>query len=218
MWRFCAASPLRRHYPVRTENDFLVAGRSLPWPVLVFTLLSSWIGAGSLLGGGENAYQNGFVALWQPAGGWLGLLVIAMIAGRARRFAQFTVPDLLESALQRDRARDGDHRHRHLLHRHRQLPVQRRRRYSALDFSRLPRATGMYIIAGFVIVFTAAAGMASIAYLDLVIGASGDHHRDDRRSADSFRRRRMERGAARAAGRAISRCWATSDCRRRWDF
>src|SRR6267154_6788498 len=84
-------------FSVKTGNDFMVAGRKLPWPVLVFTLLSSWIGAGSLLGGGENAYRNGFVALWQPAGGWVGLIVIALIAGRARRFAQFTVPDLLES-------------------------------------------------------------------------------------------------------------------------
>src|SRR5258708_39922896 len=84
-------------FSVKTGNDFLVAGRKLPWGVLVFTLLSSWIGAGSLLGGGENAYKNGFVALWQPAGGWCGLIVIALIAGRARRFAQFTVPDLLET-------------------------------------------------------------------------------------------------------------------------
>ncbi|HXE10732.1 MAG TPA: hypothetical protein VN633_01335, partial [Bryobacteraceae bacterium] len=82
---------------VKNETDFLVAGRSLPWPVLVFTLLSSWIGAGSLLAGAENAYRNGFAALWQPAGGWLGLIIIAVIAGRARSFAQFTVPDLLEA-------------------------------------------------------------------------------------------------------------------------
>jgi Na+/proline symporter len=157
---------------VRSGEDFLVAGRKLPWPVLVFTLLSSWIGAGSLLGGGENAYKNGFVALWQPAGGWLGLIVIALIAGRARRFAQFTVPDLLEArynATARVMATiaivvsytvivsyqfkgGGD-----ILH---------------LIFPELARTTGMYIIAAFVIVFTAAAGMASIAYLDLVIGAS----------------------------------------------
>src|SRR5260370_21758145 len=39
-----------------------------------------------------------------------------------------------------------------------------------LIFAELARTTGMYIIAAFVIVFTAAAGMASIAYLDLVIG------------------------------------------------
>ena len=30
---------------VRNRADFLVAGRKLTWPVLVFTLLSSWIGA-----------------------------------------------------------------------------------------------------------------------------------------------------------------------------
>src|SRR5205807_8260826 len=82
---------------VKNQADFLVAGRKLPWPVLIFTLLSSWIGAGSLFAGGENAYRNGFAALWQPAGGWIGLAIISMIAGRARRFAQFTVPDVPET-------------------------------------------------------------------------------------------------------------------------
>ena len=53
---------------VKNQADFLVAGRKLPWPVLVFTLLSSWIGAGSLFAGAENAYKNGFAALWQGAG------------------------------------------------------------------------------------------------------------------------------------------------------
>jgi solute:Na+ symporter, SSS family len=156
---------------IKNEADFLVAGRTLSWPVLVFTLLSSWIGAGSLLAGAENAYRNGFVALWQPLGGWVGLLVIGLIAGRARQFAQFTVPDLLE-ARYNSTARilgtiaivisctiitsyqfigGGD-----ILH---------------LIFPQIERETGRYIIAGFVIFFTAAAGMASIAYLDLVIGS-----------------------------------------------
>ena len=75
----------------------MVAGRKLPWTVLVFTLLSSWIGAGSLFAGAEKAYREGFTALWLAGGGWCGLIVISMIAGRARRFAQFTVPDLLET-------------------------------------------------------------------------------------------------------------------------
>jgi SSS family solute:Na+ symporter len=156
---------------VKNKTDFLVAGRTLSWPVLVFTLLSSWIGAGSLLAGAENAYKNGFVALWQPLGGWVGLLIIGLIAGRARHFAQFTVPDLLEArynATARVLATvaivisytvitsyqfigGGD-----ILH---------------LIFPELDRRTGLYIIAGFVIFFTAAAGMASIAYLDLVIGS-----------------------------------------------
>jgi solute:Na+ symporter, SSS family len=157
-------------FSVHTRSDFLVAGRKLPWTVLVFTLLSSWIGAGSLFAGAEKAYKEGFTALWLAGGGWAGLIVIAAIAGRARRFAQFTVPDLLESrynAAARVMATiaivisytvitsyqfkaGGD-----VLH---------------LIFPDLDRSTGMYIIAGFVIVFTAAAGMASIAYLDVVIG------------------------------------------------
>ena len=157
---------------VKTQTDFMVAGRKLSWPVLVFTLLSSWIGAGSLLGGSENAYRHGFAALWQPAGGWLGLLLIAKIAGRARHFAQFTVPDLLE-ARYNSTARvlatiaivisyvvitsyqfigGGD-----ILH---------------LIFPSISRDVGLWIVAGFVIFFTAMAGMASIAYLDLLIGSA----------------------------------------------
>src|SRR5271156_1991256 len=88
---------LSRLKKVKTKADYLVAGRSLPAFVLVFTLLSSWIGSGSLLGGAENAYKHGFVALWQGAGGWAGLLLIYFIAPRARKFAQFTIPDLLEA-------------------------------------------------------------------------------------------------------------------------
>ena len=161
---------LLRSFSVKNQADFLVAGRTLAWPVLVFTLLSSWIGAGSLFAGGENAYLNGFSALWQPAGGWVGLALIAVIAGRARRFAQFTVPDLLETRYN-TAARvlatiaivisytvitsyqfkgGGD-----ILH---------------LIFPTLDQKTGMHIIAAFVIVFTALAGMASVAYLDLIIG------------------------------------------------
>ena len=91
------AVAIHRTYLVKTKADYLVAGRSLPAVVLVLTLLTSWIGAGSLFAGAENAYKNGFAALWQPAGGWLGLLLIYFIAPRARKFAQFTLPDLLEA-------------------------------------------------------------------------------------------------------------------------
>src|SRR5579875_1057466 len=74
---------LTRLGKVKTRADYLVAGRSLPAFVLIFTLLSSWIGSGSLLGGAENAYKHGFVALWQGGGGWAGLLLIYFIAPRA---------------------------------------------------------------------------------------------------------------------------------------
>src|ERR1700688_2845860 len=91
------AVSLGRLNKTRTKADYLLAGRSLPAFVLLFTLLSSWIGSGSLLGGAENAYKHGFSALWQAGGGWAGLALIYFIAPRARRFAQFTIPDLLEA-------------------------------------------------------------------------------------------------------------------------
>ena len=162
---------LGRLNKTKTKADYLVAGRSLPAFVLIFTLLSSWIGSGSLLGGAENAYKHGFAALWQSAGGWAGLLLIYFIAPRARKFAQYTIPDLLE-ARYNQAARvlgviavlftytaitsyqfigGGD-----ILH---------------LIFPDTISANfGKYIIAAFVIVFTAIAGMSSVAYMDVVIG------------------------------------------------
>ena len=161
---------LARVSKVKTKADYLVAGRSLPAFVLIFTLLSSWIGSGSLLAGAENAYRHGFPALWQSAGGWAGLLLIYFIAPRARKFAQFTIPDLLEARYNQT-ARvlgviavlfaytaitsyqfigGGD-----ILH---------------LIFPAVTARHGQEIIAAFVIVFTAIAGMSSVAYMDVAIG------------------------------------------------
>jgi SSS family solute:Na+ symporter len=81
---------------VRTGDEFLVAGRSLPASVLVFTLLSTWIGSGSLFAGAGLGYRVGFPALWQSAGAWLGIAIIFFVAPRVRRLAQYTVPDILD--------------------------------------------------------------------------------------------------------------------------
>jgi SSS family solute:Na+ symporter/sodium/proline symporter len=162
---------LSRLSKTKTKADYLIAGRSLPAFILIFTLLSSWIGSGSLLAGAENAYRHGFAALWQGGGGWAGLLLIYFIAPRARKFAQFTIPDLLEARYSQT-ARvlgviailfaytaitsyqligGGD-----ILH---------------LIFPNIITADlGKYLIAVFVIVFTAIAGMSSVAYMDVVIG------------------------------------------------
>jgi len=162
---------LARLHTVKTKADYLVAGRSLPAFVLVFTLLSSWIGSGSLLGGAENAYRHGFVALWQGGGGWAGLLLIYFIAPRARKFAQFTIPDLLEARYSQAARVLG--------------VIAILFTYTAItsyqligggDILHLVFPTvitadlGKYIIAVFVITFTAIAGMSSVAYMDVVIG------------------------------------------------
>jgi SSS family solute:Na+ symporter/sodium/proline symporter len=156
---------------VKTKADFLVAGRSLPTVVLIFTLLCSWIGSGSLLGGAENAYRHGFAALWQAGGGWAGLLLIYFVAPRARKFAQFTIPDLLEARYNQTARVLG--------------VIAILFTYTAITSYQfvgggdilhlifpayITPDLGKYIIAGFVIIFTAIAGMASVAYMDLAIG------------------------------------------------
>ena len=166
------AVSLSRLRATKTKADYLVAGRTLPAAVLVFTLLSSWVGSGSLLGGAEIAYKHGFAALWQGGGGWAGLLLIYFIAPRARKFAQFTIPDLLEARYNQTARVLG--------------VVAVLFAYTAITSYQLigggdilhlifpgsiSSVAGRYIIAGFVIVFTAIAGMGSVAYMDVVIGS-----------------------------------------------
>ncbi|HWR36804.1 MAG TPA: sodium:solute symporter family protein [Clostridia bacterium] len=154
---------------MKSKADFLVAGRSLPAYVLVATLLCSWVGAGSLFAGAENAAKNGFAALWQPAGGWIGLLIIYFVAPRARKFAQFTLPDLLETRYNAAARVLGTIA---ILFSYTAIcSYQFRGGGDILHLATGIDATvGMYIVAAFVILFTALAGMSSVAYADVVIG------------------------------------------------
>lgn len=160
-----------RVHTVKTKADYLVAGRSLPAYILVFTLLSSWIGAGSLFAGAENAYRNGFAALWQPAGGWAGLLLIYFIAPRARKFAQFTIPDLLETRYNQTARVLGVIA---VLFAYTAIASYQLRGGGDILHLIFPSAIsstqGMYLLTAFVILFTALAGMSSVAYMDVAIG------------------------------------------------
>ncbi|MGA7341485.1 MAG: sodium:solute symporter family protein [Terracidiphilus sp.] len=161
-----------RTFLVKTKADYLVAGRSLSAVVLVLTLLTSWIGAGSLFAGAENAYRNGFASLWQPAGGWLGLLLIYFIAPRARKFAQFTLPDLLEARYNQTARALGTFA---ILFAYVGITSYQFKGGGNVLHLIFPDAIspelGTYIIAAFVIVTTAMAGMSSVAYMDVAIGS-----------------------------------------------
>ena len=151
---------------VKTGDDFLVAGRTLPARVLVFTLLATWIGSGSLFGGAGLGYRAGFPALWQSAGAWVGIALVYFIAPRVRRIAQYTVPDILElrygplarvlgtvttvlaySTIAAYQFRGGG-------------------RLLAL-IAPVDPDTGALITMIFCVVFTSLAGMLSVAYLDV---------------------------------------------------
>jgi len=166
------AVAVSRSFSVKTKADYLVAGRSLPAFVLVLTLLTSWIGAGSLFAGAENAYRNGFAALWQAGGGWLGLLLIYFIAPRARKFAQFTLPDLLEARYNQTARVLGTFA---ILFAYVGITSYQFKGGGNVLHLIFPDMVtpelGTYIIAIFVILTTALAGMSSVAYMDVAIGS-----------------------------------------------
>ena len=158
-----------RSRAVHTGDDFLVAGRTLPARVLVFTLLSTWIGSGSLFAGAGLGYRTGFAGLWQSAGAWVGIALVYFIAPRVRRIAQYTVPDILELRYGPAARILGTI-----------TTVLAYTTIAAYQFrgggrllnlvAGLNPTTGALLTAGFCIAYTAFAGMLSVAYLDVANG------------------------------------------------
>ncbi len=156
---------------IKSQEQFMVAGRSLKWQVMVFTLICTWIGSGTFISGAEFAAKAGFSALWLAAGAWVGIIVIYFLAGKIQTFGQYTIGDILE-------VRYG--------------PAARIVGSIALIMSftaivsyqfvaggfilnvatdgRIPDHIGTIIAAVFVILFTALGGMVAIAYTDLPNG------------------------------------------------
>ncbi|RPH04938.1 MAG: sodium:solute symporter family protein [bacterium TMED46] len=82
---------------VKDSEDFMVAGRTLPWFILVGTLLATWMGSGSLFSGAGLGYRNGLAGLWSSGGAWIGIALIYFISKRIRNFGMVTVPDIFEA-------------------------------------------------------------------------------------------------------------------------
>ena len=81
---------------VKNEDDFVVAGRNVPIYLLVGTLITTWIGSGSLFGTAGLTFRTGFSELWFSMGAWIGIIVVYFIAARVRKIAQYTLTDILE--------------------------------------------------------------------------------------------------------------------------
>jgi len=156
---------------LKTGDDFLVAGRTLPWHVLVFTLLATWIGSGSLFAGAGLGYRNGFAGLWQSAGAWVGIALVYFLAHRVRRIAKYTMPDILELRYGSTARVLGT-----------LVVVIAYTTIAAYQFrgggrllnlvAGIDVANGALITMAFCVAYTALAGMLSVAYLDIGNGAA----------------------------------------------
>ena len=164
-----AAIAIYKSRAVKTETDFVLAGRGLTAPVLIGTMLASWIGAGTLIAGAEYAKDHGFAAIWQPAGAWLGIAVVALLAPRVRRLEQFTLPDILELRYNRWAKLLGSVTI--IIAFTAIVAYQIRGMGVVLNLvAGIDQDTARLIVAIFIIAFTALAGLMSIASMDLLNG------------------------------------------------
>ncbi len=155
---------------VKTQEDFMVAGRVVPWYLLVGTLVCTWIGSGSLFGGAGRAYREGFSALWMSAGAWVGIAIVYFLAGKVRKIAQFTVPDILEKRYHPSARLLGT-----IAIIIAYLTIASYQfigggRLLNLLFPNLDPVYAKAIIAGLVVLYTVMAGMMSIVTIDVVNG------------------------------------------------
>jgi len=156
---------------LKKKEDFLVAGRSLTAPVLVGTLLATWMGSGDIFSVSDLSYNHGFSSLIGSSGGWLGIIIVFFIAGRVRRFGQFTVPDILEARYNkwaRILATITT-----IIAYVTIVSYQFRGGGWVLNIiteGRVQEKHAMALVAVFVITYTLLAGMLSVAYLDVLNG------------------------------------------------
>ena len=155
---------------VKNQEDFSLAGRGLSTFVLVGTLLATWIGTGSILGNAEKSYRVGYAAFLIPISGALGIVALYLLAGRIRRFAQFTIQDILEARFGFAARVIGTVT---LLMAYVIIVSYQYRAGAGVVHEFLPDLDPRMATVGvalFVIVYTALAGMFSVAYTDVVNG------------------------------------------------
>lgn len=82
---------------IRNSEDYLMAGRSLSYPMVVATVMATWYGSGAVFGTAELAFSAGiaaFVVWCVPA--HLGRIPLALwVAPRVRGVKETTIPSLL---------------------------------------------------------------------------------------------------------------------------
>lgn len=86
----------RKAKTINNQADFALAGRNLSTFVLVGTLLATWIGTGSIFGNAEETCRVGVAAFAISLSEVFGFLALILLAARIRRTGQMTVQDLLE--------------------------------------------------------------------------------------------------------------------------
>ncbi len=143
---------------VRSQEDFSLAGRGLSGLVLTGTLLATWIGTGSIFGNAQKGYEDGLAALILPLSSAVGIAVLWLLAARIRRMQHFTIQDILEERFGVATRIAGT--------------LALLAGYLVLQqvMPDVGHGGAVVLVAVFVILYTALAGLLSVAYTDVANG------------------------------------------------
>ena len=156
---------------IKDQKDFLVAGQGATAWLLVATLVATWIGSGSLFAGAGASFRNGFSYTWSAVGAWAGIACVFFLAHRVRRMAKLSVPEILEARFSAAPRVLGS-----LVVIIAYLSIagyQFRgmgRLLNIASENAIDPLTGALIACGFIVLFTALAGMTSIVSFDFFNG------------------------------------------------
>ena len=155
---------------IRTADDFALAGRGLGAPILVGTLVATWTGTGSLFAAAEFTVNHGVAGFLYTLASPLGIVALVFLAPRARALPAQTVPQILGLRFGAAAQRLGAVT---LIIAYLIIVSYQYRAGAALAERLFPGVNTValtIVFAGFVILFTALAGMFSVALTDVVCG------------------------------------------------
>lgn len=164
---------------VKTAEDFALAGRGLNGWVLSGTLVATWIGTGSIFGNAEFTYNNGAIAFFLPISGAVGMLLLAFVAPKVRSLPAASVPEILGLKFGKPAQKLGALA---LLGAYLIIVSYQYRAGAAISERLFPefdlsfgsgenaQSAWPIIFAFFVILYTALAGLVSVAWTDVVNG------------------------------------------------
>jgi SSS family transporter len=155
---------------VNKQEDFSVAGRQLGTFVLFGTMLATWIGTGSIFGNAGKVYEVGIAAFILPFGALIGIALLSFLAAKSRRLKAITVQDILETRYNKWARVLGVitlvlTAVTIVSYQYRAAAAVINLTVPDLDFK-----TAVIIVTVFIILYTALAGMFSVAYTDLAMG------------------------------------------------
>ena len=170
---------IRHSRGIQSGEDFALANRGLSTWVLAGTLIATWIGTGSIFSNAEFTYERGIAGFFVPLSGLAGMLVLAAIAPRIRSLPAQTVPAIL--GLRFGRAAQvlgaialiGAYMII-VSYQYRAGAAIAERLFPAMDLSFMmgERELSFWpvVCCGFVVLYTALAGLWSVASTDVIAG------------------------------------------------